>query len=63
MMLISAINSRVNSARNMKKVVCTVPVVRLVRATAVGSRSWMDQGWRPTSATIQPACEATAPSR
>ena len=38
MMLISAINSRVNSARNMKKVVCTVPAVRLVRAMVVGGR-------------------------
>ena len=52
---ISAMRRIVKSTRNMKKVVCTVPAVRLERATVTGSRSWIAQGWRPTSATIQPA--------
>ena len=31
-------------------------------ATFTGSRPWMVQGWRPTSATIQPHCPQTITS-
>jgi len=39
MMLTSAMSRMVNRIRNMKNVVCTVPVVKLDRATVTGSRS------------------------
>ena len=49
-------------ARNRKKVVFTAVGLRLEMATFTGSRPWMVQGWRPTSATIQPHCPQTITS-
>ena len=57
-MLNSAMSSAVNSARKMKKVVETDPLGIFEAATPTGIRSWMAHGWRPTSATTHPACEA-----
>ena len=47
----------VKSARKMKKVVATLPASMSEMAALTGSRSWMVQGWRPISATIQPDSE------
>ena len=57
-MLSSAMSSAVKSARKMKKVVATDSPGSFDTPTPTGIRSWMTQGWRPTSATTQPACEA-----
>ena len=57
-MLISTASMVVKSARKMKKVVATLPASMSEMAALTGSRSWMVQGWRPISATIQPDSEA-----
>lgn len=57
-MLISATSSAAKSTRKMKKVVATEPLAMREAATPTGIRSCIAQGWRPTSATIQPAWEA-----
>ena len=56
-MLISTASMVVKSARKMKKVVATLPASMSEMAALTGSRSWMVQGWRPMSDTIQPDYE------
>ena len=58
MMLSSAISNAVKSARKMKKVADADPGPIFEAAMPTGIRSWMAHGWRPTSASTQPACEA-----
>ena len=57
-MPISAASSTVKRARKRKKVVATEPLPMRDALTLTGSRFWIAQGWRPTSATIHPAWEA-----
>ena len=57
-MQISTASMVVKSARKMKKVVATLLASMSEIAALTGSRSWMVQGWRPISATIQPDSEA-----
>ena len=54
-MLISATRRQVKMRRKRKKVVATPEAGTSLADTQVGSMSWMVQGWRPISATIQPA--------
>ena len=58
MMASSAASSTVKSARKMKNVTATGVAAMCDPYTQAGSRFWIVHGWRPTSATIQPACEA-----
>ena len=48
----------VKSMANIQNVVITQSDAILVTATFVGIKSCTTQGWRPTSATIQPHWEA-----
>ena len=48
----------VKMATKRKKVVCTAPTLTLDTAAFTGNNPSITHGWRPTSATIQPACPA-----
>ena len=58
MILISTASMVVKRMRKRAKVSMTEPDFRSLAAAHVGSMSWMVQGWRPISATIQPLSEA-----
>ena len=59
MMLTSATSSTVKMAAKSQKVVITDDSGMSEMAATVGRRSWIVQGYRPTSATAQPASEQT----
>ena len=54
-MRISIAKNSVKMATKRKKVVCTATTLTLDTAAFVGNKPSMTHGWRPTSATIQPA--------
>ena len=54
---ISAANSPMNTTAKMVKVVMTDVVGMSLTAARVGRSPSIVQGWRPTSATTQPASE------